>query len=228
MNSPLLVFLDSTTYVSRDFLRVLFCDRSLDGVVNRTLTLLSYRTSNCVVDCLVSCLANRSLDSVSFGSHFLLFNTSCYRNLHFVVNSLIDCSITSDFLLFVDHAFHSFHHCVVASATIRWCSCGNCVVARATTTLAPAEAGWHHGCGKCCRGQQTSYQFHRNFSKKLTFQNLEVASGLVIQSPCRSFFSPLWARNNLSRACWFRGGQRHSSRSVKCERLLLTFPYSAV
>ena len=69
VDGSLLVFLDCTTNVCRDFLRVIFCDRSLYRIIDGSLLGLSYRTLNCVANCLVGCLFDRALNLVGLCLH---------------------------------------------------------------------------------------------------------------------------------------------------------------
>lgn len=141
IDSPLLVFLDATTNVTRDFFRVVFLDAALDGVINRSLLLLSYRTLNCVVNGLVSCFANRSLNLVVFRAVLCFANCAAHWHLFGIPDRLVDRSVPSDLLLFINRSLHRFHNGIAASTSGCRGSCGNRVVACATTTLAPAEAG---------------------------------------------------------------------------------------
>jgi hypothetical protein len=140
-NGSLLVFLNATTHVGSDFFLVVFFDAALDCIVDSPLLHLRYRTLNCVVNCLVGCFANRTPNCVILSSILRLANGATHRHLLFFPNGLVNRSVASDLLLFINRSLHCLHDGVAASTSGCGGSCGNRVVACATTTLAPAEAG---------------------------------------------------------------------------------------
>jgi hypothetical protein len=102
-NGSLLHFLDGTTLVGRDFFLVILFDAAPNGVVDRSLLHLFYRTLDRVGAGLVGRFANRSTNLVGFRSVLCFANHSSDWNFNVFKDVLVNRSVTSLLLL--------LHHC---------------------------------------------------------------------------------------------------------------------